>query len=113
MYPVGGISSELGADWVQRCVVRMESFIAADENGIKSDAFEHQDVLEQLGLEAAINAVIVKDAYFLGCLNLLSGKGSYDQRSVDTTEHLAGGLVEALDGIRAEPQPDRGRTPQA
>jgi hypothetical protein len=96
LYRVGGISSALGADWTHRCVVRLESFLAEDEDALGSDAFEHQDMLGALHLEAAINAVVARDGVFLGCLNLLGSKGSYTQRSVSDAENLATGLVDAL-----------------
>ncbi|MBT2554512.1 hypothetical protein [Arthrobacter sp. ISL-5] len=96
LYRIGGISSALGADWTRRCVARLESFLAEDEDALDSDAFEHQDMLGALHLEAAINAVVARDGVFLGCLNLLGSKGSYTQRSVNEAENLAAGLVGAL-----------------
>ncbi|WAH95852.1 hypothetical protein [Arthrobacter sp. MMS18-M83] len=96
LYRVGGISRELGEDWLQQCVVRHESFLAADEAAIGSDAFEHQDVLGALNLGAAINAVIVDNGRFLGCLNLLDVSGTYSESSVQRAEVYAAKLAEIL-----------------
>lgn len=82
IYRLGGISSELGADWVRKCVVEQVSFLAEDEDAINSDAFEHHDVLAGLGLSAAINAVITDAGEFLGCLNLLDRAGAYSPVNV-------------------------------
>jgi hypothetical protein len=96
LYRIGGISSALGTDWTRTCVGQLESFLAEDEDALGSDAFEHQDMLGALHLEAAINAVVARDGAFLGCLNLLGAKGSYTQRSVSDAENLAAGLVDVL-----------------
>lgn len=96
LYRVGGISSELGEDWLQQCVVRQESFLASDDAAIGSDAFEHQDVLSALNLGAAVNAVIVDNGRFLGCLNLLDVAGAYSESSVQRAEAYAAQLVEIL-----------------
>jgi hypothetical protein len=96
VYRRGGISSALGAEWMRRCVGRLESFLAEDEDAINSDAFEHQDVLGALHLGAAVNAVVAKDGVFLGCLNVLGSRGPYTQRSVLEAENLAAGLVDVL-----------------
>ena len=96
LYRVGGISSELGEDWLQHCVVHQESFLASEQEAIDSDAFEHQDVLGALNLGAAINAVIVDNGRFLGCLNLLDVAGAYSEPSVRRAETYAAQLVEVL-----------------
>jgi hypothetical protein len=96
LYRVGGISRELGEDWLQQCVVRQESFLAADEAAIGSDAFEHQDVLGALKLGAAVNAVIAVDGRFLGCLNLLDVAGAYSDSSVERADAYAARLAETL-----------------
>ncbi|MFK4296048.1 hypothetical protein ABH924_001185 [Arthrobacter sp. GAS37] len=96
LYRVGGISSELGEDWLEHCVVHQESFLASDQGAIDSDAFEHQDVLGALNLGAAINAVIVDNGRFLGCLNLLDVAGAYSEPSVRRAEAYAAQLVETL-----------------
>lgn len=96
LYRIGGISSALGSDWTRRCVGQLESFLAEDEDALDSDAFEHQDMLGALHMEAAINAVVARDGVFLGCLNLLGTKGSYTQRSVRDAENVATGLVDVL-----------------
>lgn len=96
LYRVGGISSELGEDWLQQCVERQESFLASDQSAIDSDAFEHQDVLGALNLGAAVNAVIVDDGRFLGCLNLLDAPGAYSESSLQRAEAYAAQLVETL-----------------
>ncbi|MFF2296763.1 hypothetical protein [Arthrobacter sp. NPDC058127] len=96
LYRVGGISSELGEDWLKRCVVTQESFLASDQGAIDSDAFEHQDVLGALNLSAAINAVVVHNGRFLGCLNLLDVAGAYSESSVRRAEAYAARLAETL-----------------
>lgn len=96
LYRIGGISSALGAEWTHRCVSQLESFLADDKDTLNSDAFEHQDMLGALHLEAAINAVVAKDDAFLGCLNLLGSTGSFTQQSVSDAEILATGLVDVL-----------------
>ncbi|OOP61104.1 hypothetical protein BMF89_13965 [Arthrobacter sp. SRS-W-1-2016] len=96
LYRLGGISSELGEDWLQHCVVQQESFLASDQGAIDSDAFEHQDVLGALHLGAAINAVIVHNGRFLGCLNLLDVAGAYSEPSVRRAEAYAEQLAEVL-----------------
>jgi hypothetical protein len=96
LYRLGGISSELGEDWLQHCVVQQESFLAPDQGAIDSDAFEHQDVLGALHLGAAINAVIVHNGRFLGCLNLLDVAGAYSEPSVRRAEAYAEQLAEVL-----------------
>lgn len=96
LYRVGGISNELGEDWLQQCVIRQESFLASDQKAIDSDAFEHQDVLGALNLGAAVNAVIVDHGRFLGCLNLLDAAGAYTESSVQRAEAYTGRLTEIL-----------------
>jgi hypothetical protein len=96
LYRVGGISRELGGDWLQQCVMRQESFLASDQAAIESDAFEHQDVLGALNLSAAVNAVIVDDGRFLGCLNLLDVAGAYSASSVESAEAYAARLAPIL-----------------
>ncbi|WP_284756001.1 hypothetical protein [Arthrobacter sp. efr-133-R2A-120] len=96
LYRVGGISSELSEDWLKRCVVTQESFLASDQGAIDSDAFEHQDVLGALNLSAAINAVVVHNGRFLGCLNLLDVAGAYSESSVRRAEAYAARLAETL-----------------
>jgi hypothetical protein len=96
LYRRGGISSALGAEWMRRCVGQLELFLAEDKDAINSDAFEHQETLGALHLEAAVNAVAAKDGMFLGCLNLLGRRGSYTHRSVREAENLAAGLVDVL-----------------
>jgi len=100
IYRLGGVSSELGAEWTRRCVGQLESFLAEDEHAINSDAFEHQDTLGALQLEAAVNAVVAKDGVFLGCLNLLGSRGSYTEQSVRDADTLAAKLAEVLADIR-------------
>jgi hypothetical protein len=100
IYRPGGISSELGAEWLRRCVGQLQSFLAEDEHAINSDAFEHQEVLGVLHLEAAVNAVVAKDGVFLGCLNLLGRKGSFTVRSVRDADSLAAELTETLTELR-------------
>ncbi|MEY9775528.1 hypothetical protein [Arthrobacter sp. MW3 TE3886] len=101
IYPVGGVSSALGAEWTRRCVGQLESFLAEDEHAINSDAFEHQDTLGALQLEAAVNAVVAKDGTFLGCLNLLGSRGSYTEQSVRDADNLAGQLADILTALRS------------
>lgn len=96
IYPRGGVSSVLGAEWTRRCVGQLESFLAEDEHAINSDAFEHQDTLGALQLGAAVNAVIAKDGAFLGCLNLLGSHGSYTKQSVRDADALTVQLAEVL-----------------
>ncbi|MGY2743463.1 hypothetical protein [Arthrobacter sp. UYCu723] len=101
IYRLGGVSSELGAEWTRRCVGQLESFLAEDEHAINSDAFEHQDTLGALQLEAAMNAVIAKEGAFLGCLNLLGSRGSYTEQSVRAADTLAGELADLLAELRS------------
>jgi hypothetical protein len=101
IYRVGGISSALGEEWTRRCVGQLESFLAEDEHAINSDAFEHQDVLSALHLDAAVNAAVAKDGAFLGCLNLLGSHGSYTQESVRDADTLAAGLADVLAELRS------------
>ncbi|MCO4253730.1 GAF domain-containing protein [Pseudarthrobacter cellobiosi] len=89
IYRPGGISRELGADWVRKCVVEQVSFLAENEDTINSDAFENHDVLSALGLGAAINAVITDAGEFLGCLNLLDRAGAYSPADVAVADTYA------------------------
>jgi hypothetical protein len=100
IYRLGGISSALGAEWTRRCVGQLESFLAEDEHAINSDAFEHQDTLGALQLGAAVNAVVVKDGAFLGCLNLLASRGSYTEESVRAAATLTAELADVLTELR-------------
>lgn len=77
VYRVGGISSGLGADWIERCVVKQQSYVADDAASMESEAFEHHDVLAALRLGAAINSVVTSDGVFLGCLNALGPAGAF------------------------------------
>ncbi|WP_051389422.1 GAF domain-containing protein [Arthrobacter sp. 35W] len=96
VYAVGGISRVLGAEWLQRCVEDQESYLAEDEAAVNSDAFEHHDVLAALQLSAAVNAVVVDNGSFLGCLNLLDGAGRYTAQSVALAESYAAQLAAVL-----------------
>jgi hypothetical protein len=96
VYQLGGISSQLGASWVEQCVVAQRSFLATDESQLASDAFEHQSVLAALNLTAAVNAVIADETGFLGCLNLLDETGVYTQASVDLADQYAARLAPVL-----------------
>ncbi len=105
VYRLGGISAELGDDWVQQCVVRQESYLVETPSDLESDAFEHHDTLAALRLGAAINAVVAVDGEFLGCLNLLDGPGSYTAEDLKAADAVAGELAEVLtrlSGARAD-----------
>ena len=96
VYRLGGISAELGGDWVQQCVVRQESYLAETPSDLESDAFEHHDTLAALRLGAAINAVVAVDGRFLGCLNLMDSPGSYTAEELRAAAAVAGELAEVL-----------------
>ncbi|WP_054010098.1 DMT family transporter [Arthrobacter sp. ERGS1:01] len=101
IYRLGGISAELGEDWTQQCVVRLESFIAESPAELQTDAFEHHDTLAALRLGAGINAVIDQNGHFLGCLNLMDSPGSYTHEHLRTAQAIADGLAPVLAEISA------------
>ncbi|BCY13980.1 DMT family transporter [Actinoplanes sp. L3-i22] len=105
VYRPGGVSAGLGADWIDQCVVRRESYLTDDPGDPESDAFEHHDTLAALRLGAAINAVVAQDGRFLGCLNLLHSPGSYTAADLRVADAVAADLAEIL--ARLAPQPDR------
>ncbi|MFG2106494.1 DMT family transporter [Micromonospora chersina] len=96
VYRPGGVSAELGDDWVRQCVVRQESYVAETPSDLESDAFEHQDTLAALRLGAAINAVVAADGRFLGCLNLLDSPGSYGAEDLAAADAAAHELADVL-----------------
>lgn len=96
VYQLGGISADLGADWVEQCAVEQRSLLAADDSAIDADAFGHQNVLAALNLTAAINAVIVDGSEFLGCLNFLDSSGVYTRASVAQADVFAARLAPLL-----------------
>ncbi|WP_434612078.1 EamA family transporter [Arthrobacter sp. A5] len=99
IYRFGGVSAELGLDWTEQCVVRLESFIAESPEDLETDAFEHHDTLTALRLGAGINAVIQLDGQFLGCLNLMDTPGSYTHADLNTAQAIADGLAPLLNAI--------------
>ncbi|MET3708841.1 hypothetical protein ABIB17_003490 [Arthrobacter sp. UYEF6] len=101
VYRLGGISRELGADWVRKCVMEQVSFLAEDEDAINSDAFENHDVLAGLGLGAAINAVIAEEGDFLGCLNLLDRSGAFSPAHVAVADIYAREFAGVLRPLQA------------
>ena len=102
IYRLGGISAELGAEWTQQCVVRLESFIAESPADLQSDAFEHHGTLAALRLGAGINAVIQQHGRFLGCLNLMDSPGSYSHEHLRVAEAIADGLAPILADMASE-----------
>ncbi|MEV6349148.1 DMT family transporter [Actinoplanes sp. NPDC051851] len=96
VYRPGGVSAGLGDDWIEQCVVRQESYLADDPGDLASDAFEHHGTLAALRLGAAINAVVVHDGRFLGCLNLLHSPGSYTPDDLHHADAAAADLAEVL-----------------
>lgn len=102
VYRPGGISAGLGADWIEQCVVRQQSYRADD---LLSDAFEHHDTLTGLRLGAAINAVVVSEGRFLGCLNLLDNPGKYTDENLAEADAVAAELAEILAALCSDPEP--------
>lgn len=102
IYRTGGISAELGNEWTQQCVVRLESFIAESPADLQTDAFEHYETLAALRLGAGINAVIQLNGRFLGCLNLMDSPGSYTHDHLLAAQAVADGLGSVLDAIASE-----------
>ncbi|WP_125609988.1 DMT family transporter [Specibacter cremeus] len=96
IYRIGGVSSELGTDWVQQCVVRLESYLAESPEDVQTDTFEHHDTLAALRLGAGINAVISIDNRFLGCLNLMDSPGSYTRPDLESAQAFADELAPVL-----------------
>lgn len=96
VYQVGGISADLGSDWVEQCAVERRSLLAADESGANTDAFGYQNALAALNLTAAINAVIADGSEFLGCLNFLDSSGVYTEASVAQADVFAARLAPLL-----------------
>ena len=96
VYQLGGITADLGHDWVEHCVVGQRSLLAGDESRLDSDAFGYQNVLAALNLTAAVNAVIIDDSEFLGCLNFLDASGVYTVSSVEQAEVFAAHLAPLL-----------------
>jgi hypothetical protein len=96
VYRLGGVSAELGGDWVQQCVVRRESYLADSPASLASDAFEHHDTLARLDLGSAINSVVVHDGAFVGCLNLLDRPGSYGVADLEAVDAVAADLGQLL-----------------
>ncbi|SDT78966.1 DMT family transporter [Actinoplanes derwentensis] len=103
VYRPGGVSAGLGADWIEQCVVRRESYLTDDPGDLESDAFEHHDTLTALRLGAAINAVVTRDGRFLGCLNLLHTPGSYTAADLRIADAVAADLAEILARLTLEP----------
>lgn len=101
VYQLGGISAGLGAAWVAQCVVEQRSFLGSDEDGLTTDAFEHQEVLAELNLTSAVNAVIIDDSQFLGCLNFLDASGVYTDVSVEQADVFARRLAPVLRRLSA------------
>ncbi|MFQ4150292.1 DMT family transporter [Arthrobacter sp. LAPM80] len=99
IYRVGGISAELGIDWTEQCVARMESFIAESPDDLQSDAFEHHDTLAALRLGAGINAVVQHQGRFLGCLNLMDAPGSYTHEDLARAQIFAEWLAPVMNAI--------------
>ncbi len=99
IYRFGGISAELGNDWIEQCVVRLESFIAESPTDLQSDAFEHHDTLAALRLGAGINAVVQHQGHFLGCLNLMDAPGSYTREDLAKAQTIAEWLAPVMNAI--------------
>jgi hypothetical protein len=96
VYQLGGISSELDPNWIEQCVSGQRSFLAAGEAGLATAPVEHHGVLTAANLTAAVNAVIVDDAGFLGCLNFLDASGVYTAESVEVADGFAARLAPVL-----------------
>lgn len=102
VYPVGGISTDLGGDWLQQCVLDQRSFLADGAGGIHADAFAHSDGLDSLELAAAVNAVIIEAGEFLGCINFLDAEGAYSEASLSLADEYAPRLVPVLRQLQVQ-----------
>jgi len=102
VYRVGGISTDLGADWLQHCVLDQKSYLADEGGGVHADAFERSDHLDSFELAAAVNAVVADDGEFLGCINFLDAAGTYSESSLTTADEFAQRLVPVLKQLRVE-----------
>ncbi|KFF60508.1 hypothetical protein JF66_03905 [Cryobacterium sp. MLB-32] len=106
VYQVGGISTDLGGDWLQQCVLDQRSYLADGGGGIHADAFEHSDGLDSLELAAAVNAVVADEGEFLGCINFLDAEGAYSEASLAVADQFAPRLIPVLRHLRMEqPEP--------
>ena len=97
VYQLGGVSSDLDTNWALQCVIRRQSLLSDDEAG----DFEHEGVLTAPNLTATVNAVIVDDAGFLGCMNFLDASGAYTEASVKQADVFAARLAPVLRRLSA------------
>jgi len=101
VYQLGGISADLGDDWIEQCVVGHRSYLGANEAIRAADSLEPQNVRSALNLTAAINAVIIDEWGFLGCLNFLDASSVYTEASVEIADAFAARLAPVLRRISA------------
>ncbi len=97
VYQLGGVSSDLDANWVEQCVIGQKSLLSDDEAG----DLDHEGVLTAPNRAATVNAVIVDDAGFLGCMNFLDASGAYTEASVEQANIFAARLAPVLRHLSA------------